>query len=295
MSLPRPIFKGDLYLVTRRTAGRRFFLRPSKKRNRQIEYCIAVAAQRHKIRVHALVAMSNHWHCVASDPEAAMPAFLQDVHAWIAKTINKALGRWENLWATSQTSLVRSRGDDNVLGRIVYTMANPVAAGLVDKGRNWPGLRTCWPDRRHPVKRPRLFRKNGPMPKNATLELHRPPGFAEFGDNELAAHLRDSIASEEAEHRDAMEAAGRTALGRRAIRKQSPYASPTTREPRRKMSPRVAEKDKWRRIEVLQRLQWFLDEYLHARLLWRAGFRDVVFPVGTYSLRVKAGVACRAD
>ena len=46
VSLPRPIFKGELYLLTRRTTERQFLLRPSKRRNREIEYCLAVAAQR---------------------------------------------------------------------------------------------------------------------------------------------------------------------------------------------------------------------------------------------------------
>ncbi len=267
-------------------------MRPSKKRNRQVEYCIAVAAERHGIEVHAVVVMSNHWHCVASDPKARMPAFLRDVHAWIAKTTNQSLGRWENVWSTTQTSLVRSNGDDNVLASMVYTMANPVAAGLVAKGHKWPGVRVCWPDKRRPVRRPRLFRKGGPMPEQATLELSRPPGFEGLDDHALFLKIRGAVEKCEAKHRKAIKKAGRKVLGRRAVRKQSPFDSPRSRAPRRKMSPRVAEKDKWRRVEALQRLQWFLDEYRCALTLWRAGFREVVFPAGTYGLRVHARVAC---
>ncbi len=292
MSRPRPIHRGDLYLVTRRTAGRRFFLRPSKKLNPQIEYCIAVAAARHKIKVHALVVMSNHWHLVASDPDATMPAFLRDAHAWIAKTTNNALGRWENLWSTTQTSLVRSSGDDNVLGSIVYTMANPVAAGLVAEGTKWPGLRSCWPDERRPVERPILFRETGPMPESATLEFHRPPGFDELDDGALRTKIRRAIDEREAGHSEVLRGVGRKALGRRAARKQSRNDSPSSRAPRREISPRVAEKDTRRRIQALLRLQLFLDEYRHALLLWRAGFREAVFPAGTYGLRVGASVCC---
>ncbi len=124
MSLPRPIFKGDLYLVTRRTSGRRFFLKPTRKRTKKIEYCLAVAAKRHGIQVHAVTVMSNHWHCVATDPRGVLPEFLRDVHSWIGKTVNAGIGRWENLWSTSQTSLVRAEGDSNVVERIAYTLAN---------------------------------------------------------------------------------------------------------------------------------------------------------------------------
>jgi hypothetical protein len=58
------------------------------------------------------------------------------------------------------------------------------------------------------------------------------------------------------------------------------------------MSPRVAEKNKWRRIEALQRLRIFVDRYRRAFAMFRAGFRDVVFPAGTYQLRLTAAVPC---
>ena len=54
----------------------------------------------------------------------------------------------------------------------------------------------------------------------------------------------------------------------------------------------IAEKDKWRRVEALQRLRIFLDRYRQAFAMLRAGFRDVVFPPGTYQLRLNAAVAC---
>jgi hypothetical protein len=40
------------------------------------------------------------------------------------------------------------------------------------------------------------------------------------------------------------------------------------------MSPRVAAKNKWRRIEALRRLKWFTDAYKKALELWRSGVRD---------------------
>ena len=290
MSIPRPILKGELHFITRRTSERRFFLRPSKVRNREIEYCIAVAAQRRNIQIHALVVMSNHWHCVASDPDGRMPDFLRDAHSWIAKTINKKLGREESLWCSRQTSLVRAKGDENVLARVVYTMANPVEAGLVAHGRSWPGVRACWPSARKACARPSLFSKKGTMPAEASLVLVRPPGFECFDDDALDAFLRGAIEQREKYHRDNMQVEGRKALGRRAVLAQSSRGAPGSRAPRRRMSPRVAERDKSRRIEALQRLDGFLQRYRVALKMWRAGFRDVVFPPGTYALKLNAGV-----
>ena len=43
-------------------------------------------------------------------------------------------------------------------------------------------------------------------------------------------------------------------------------------------------RDKWRRIEALQRLKSFSDAYREAWELFKAGVRDVVVPVGTYRM-----------
>ena len=222
-----------------------------------------------------------------------MPDFLRDVHQLVAKNVNCSLGRWENLWSTEQTSLVRASSDEDVQERIVYTMANPVTSTLVKDGGSWPGLRLCWPARRSAKKRPKgFFRDDGPTPESATLELSRPPGFEHLDDAELAAHLERVVEEREEKARRDAAAKGRGFLGRHAILRQSPYASPRTHAPHRKISPRVAAKNKWRRIEALQRLADFIRRYRHALHLWRVGITDVEFSGGTYLLRVHAGVRC---
>ena len=50
--------------------------------------------------------------------------------------------------------------------------------------------------------------------------------------------------------------------------------------------------NKWARIEALGRLRSFIAGYRDAWLAWRAGERGVVFPFGTYGLRLYAGVCC---
>ena len=96
----------------------------------------------------------------------------------------------------------------------------------------------------------------------------------------------------EAELRAQMRAAGRRFMGVRAVLRQSPFDRPRTHEPRRNMSPRIACRNKWARIEALGRLKAFVDSYKDAWQRYRSGQRDAVFPFGTYWLRVYASVTC---
>ncbi len=73
---------------------------------------------------------------------------------------------------------------------------------------------------------------------------------------------------------------------------QKPFARPAPGEPRRGLNPRVAGRDKWKRIEALGRLVDFLRAYRVAWKARRAGAEDALFPHGTYLLRVLHDVPC---
>jgi hypothetical protein len=60
------------------------------------------------------------------------------------------------------------------------------------------------------------------------------------------------------------------------------------------MNPQIAAKNKWARIEALQRNRSFVKKYRDAFLAHLAGFANVVFPFGTYLMRKIAKVACEA-
>ena len=60
------------------------------------------------------------------------------------------------------------------------------------------------------------------------------------------------------------------------------------------MSPQVAAKNKWARIEALLRNRGFIEKYRNAFLAHIAGQANVVFPFGTYLMRKIAKVACEA-
>ncbi len=58
------------------------------------------------------------------------------------------------------------------------------------------------------------------------------------------------------------------------------------------LNPRIACRDKWKRIETLGRLGEFLRAYRAAFREWVRGRRNVIFPAGTYKLRILGAVAC---
>jgi hypothetical protein len=64
---------------------------------------------------------------------------------------------------------------------------------------------------------------------------------------------------------------------------------PADAEPRRQLSPTVACRDKWRRIERLKHNKLFHALYRAAFLGFRAGIA-AVFPLGTWCMRFRAPI-----
>lgn len=289
MSLPRQVLPGATYLVTRRCTQRRFLLKPTKRTTQAFAYVLAVAADRTGVLIHAVCVLSNHWHAVVTDPLGNLPLFMAYVHKYVAKCVNADLGRWENLWSNVPYSAVRLDSAQDIWAKVVYTLSNPVAAGLVSHGSKWPGLHADWTTPPMTVARPDwFFRPSGPMPASCTLTLVPPPMF-EPGGVRLARELHERLAVNEAQIRRARNG---KFLGVRRISRQRVTDSPRKPEPRRKLSPRIACRDRWRRIEALARLRDFVDGYRAALAEWRAGVRTVVFPAGTFAMVRLHGARC---
>ena len=295
MTAPRQVLAGTTYLVTRRCFQRQLLLRPCAQTNHVFLYVLAVAARRFGVRLHAFCVLSNHFHLVVTDPAARLPAFEQYLDSLVARALNASLGRWESFWAPSSYSAVALSAPDDIVDKAAYTLANPVAAGLVRRGQDWPGL---WsrPEQLGStlsVKRPgAFFRQDGPMPESVDLELTAPPGFdapADFSHRVAAA-----LAVHEGRAATALASKGRGFLGPDKVLRQRPTARPLPDEPRRQLCPRVAGRDKWKRIEALARLKRFLTAYRLAWTALKAGARDAVFPHGTYWVRVMLGARCMA-
>jgi putative transposase len=290
MTAPRQILPGTVYLVTRRCLQRQLLLRPSRVTNGVFLYVLALAARRFGVRVHAFCVLSNHFHLVVTDPKARLPAFEQYLDSLVARALNAWLGRWESFWAPNSYSAVALTAPQDVLSKAAYVLANPVAAGLVRRGRKWPGLWSA-PEQiggeALEAKRPGcFFDPRGIMPEVEWLELTVPAGFAS------AEEFRERLSAALSELEAQAEKRGQGFLGVGRVLAQKPTARPAPLERRRALNPRVAARDKWKRIEALGRLVEFLDSYRAAWAARRRGVVDVLFPAGTYLLRVLHGVQC---
>ncbi len=259
-------------------------------------YCLAMAAQKTGVLVHAFVVLSNHYHAVVTDKRGNVPKFMEELNKLVAKCVNASLGRWENVWATEQPSLVKLQDPEDVLSHMVYTHTNPVSSFLVDRSIRWPGLRSDPSDLLKgsiEATRPDVFfRADGSTPSAIDLELTIPECFSNMSPRELVTTLQQRIKDKEAELRQEAQEKDIHFLGVRAIRRQCHTDSPVSREPRRNLSPRVAAKNKWRRIEALRRLKEFTRDYYEALTRWKQGFHQVIFPSGTYAMVTQLHAVC---
>jgi hypothetical protein len=228
------------------------------------------------------------------DNRGRLPEFLEYFHKLLAKHQNALRGRWEAFWASEQTSVVELPNPEDVLAKMVYAIANPCSSHIVERVHHWPGIGSITAIERNlplvATKPARFFDPdNADLPEVIQLHFRRAPGFEQLSHDQYAELLRDQVALAEARAKTERLEKGIKLVGRKNVLKQHWNDSPNTHEPRRGLSPKVACRNKWARIEALQRNQAFLDGYRGARADHLAG-RDALFPPGTWWLCRYAGL-----
>ena len=140
MTLPRCVLPNRTYLVTRRCIGRRFLLRPDDALTNAFLYCLALGAAKYGVAVHALCAMSNHYHLILTDNEGVMPDFMAWFNRQLAMCVKRLRGWDEVVWEPNVPySAVELGGPSEVLDKVAYVLSNPVSAALVRSPERWPG------------------------------------------------------------------------------------------------------------------------------------------------------------
>jgi putative transposase len=170
--------------------------------------------------------------------------------------------------------------------KIAYVAANPVAAGLVGRPEEWPGLST-WTEGAVTLGRPEAyFRDGGECPEKVLLRVESPrlqhPGRWPCG-------VKSAIASKVAQAHHKMRVAGRTFVGRAAVLAQSFIKRAKSFEPKRAVVPTVAAKNPKARKALLAIQKAFRIAYRQALAAWKGGPRGSVFPFGTWWMRVHHG------
>ena len=293
MSLVNAYYPDTSYLLTRRIKDRYFYLTPKfDDIAPMVGYAMAYAAKKHNITVFAYSSMSNHTHLTVHDNEGNLPLFMRDMNRMIAVYINKKFGLTENVWSTQKPGFTILPESQDVLDKILYTLLNPVQAGLVDDHENWPGLMM---KPRHILrkkvvfKRPKQhFSKNTKFPKEVELEIGVPEGFRGITKESYVQYLEERIKERQKEIKISM--GNRKFLGRRRVKSFGHTYQPKTDPGKRKLNPRVAGKNREILIMWKIAIREFRIAYKAAWEEYKRGNRNVVFPYGTYKMRIEHNV-----
>jgi putative transposase len=294
MSQARPIHPGTTYLITRRTERRHCLMRPDDRMNRLIFYAFIVSARRHGILLHAFCAMSTHLHYVVTDPRGTLPRFLEMFHRLAAVGI-KHIRQWDGaVWDRAQTSVVALRTRQAIVEKIAYTLANPVEAGLVWEAHEWPGAKTVVHDigrnKIHALRPDECFSPRNPeWIALAKLRVSLPPSISK----DKAQQFRDDIELELVRLEIAAHAVipMHKVLGAKRATRISPEKRITSREVSGQRNPTfaVGRGNVEAAKQAERSVRDFRTAYRKALDAWRSGDRNVVFPAGTYAMRVFHG------
>jgi REP element-mobilizing transposase RayT len=271
-------------------------LRPDQRMTQILLYLLALFARRHRLEVHAFCAMSTHLHLVVTDVDGNLPRFLHSFHRMVA-LCTKTLRRWPHVvWDKSSTSVVRLETPAAVVEKIAYVLANPVTARLVRGAHQWPGAKVLAGEigsGEIGADRPEVYLdpENPSWPERATLPISLPPGL----DPDAVAVFHRQVAAEIARVEQRVEAEmreqGRSFPNARDLCTVSPQTRPKTVEPLVDRNPTFApgrnRSDAARRAVFA--LRTFRSLYRQALARWQNLERDVVFPAGTWWMRVFHG------
>ena len=301
MSRRRIIKNGKTWALSRRSTRRHYLFNPDEARHieQAYWYCLAVAANKHGILVHAACLMSTHAHEVVTDTRSELSRFLQLFHLNFARC-TKAIRGWPaEVFDKEETSCVHLRTPEAMIESVAYLIANPVEALAVRYAKDWPGAQTL---PRHlgartiRANRPDFYFRPGnrEYPDVVELELHMPAALqCDYG-TELA---RERIAERvrERQHQAWQEAKrkGRSFVGPRRVLKLSHTKRANSYEPFGSLNPRFAVAgNPEAAAEARRELRLFNTQYDDALVAWTAGDRTGVFPEGTWWMRVFHGARC---
>ena len=287
MPPPRYIEPNATYAICRRVEGRRFLLRPDGKLTSLFVYVLAHCAAKLGVTIHMVTVMSTHFHLVVTAPNGDVSDFMHALDTHLACAI-QVLRRYlvGVVWAPGKLSIVQLHTPEAVAHRIAYAMVSPVAAGLVWKPSDWPGLNPSIDElgeRTLSERKPDYYFTGKTWPAQTSVKLELPMEWFDSEDDArdaIARHLEAQLRQARAEVR----ARGWKVMGPTRAKNVSPYKRAKTFEARGTLRPHIAAGpgQTEARIAAIEQLVEFRRRHREAKRRWCAGDRDVVFPAGTY-------------
>jgi putative transposase len=216
------------WFVTNRCIQAQYLLRPDKEMTKHFGYWLGRALRLHPgIQLIAAVQMSNHFHFVLQDKDSELSSFLCYFEAHLATSTNKHRKR-EGPVFSHRFSASAVLDGEALLDRIIYTVMNPIKAGLVRNPEQWPGV-ILFPNPNDQSIEFRLFdhtRKN--RDKGAGIML--PDSEYERFENVNIHASKDALTIEQDIHASCIakkeERKGKGVVGVIKLRTQDPFANP---------------------------------------------------------------------
>ena len=251
--------------------------------------------------MHALTAVSNHFHPVVTDVRGELPEFLQYCHRLIANATKCHRGWPEEVFSRAGTSKVVLCSPEAMVAQIAYAIVNPVACGAVRCARDWPGVQVMPEDigvKVFRIPRPAAYfdPNNGQWPEVAELRITMPKMLLEaYGLKGAQERIAARVAELEQAAHDKARRDG-TGFGTPHI---APWSA-SSRGGQTAGSPSVRSTRGSRQLATgtrhampVVRMRAFREAYGDCMRRWRAGERDMLWPAGTWKMRVVHGVRCR--
>jgi len=296
----RPLrnFQPDgIYFVSNRVLCRQLWLRPDPQCRAIIGEWLGRAVRRFEIDLFFFVFMSNHFHMGLRAPNDNVDAFMAYFQSNVARAINRLRGREGPLWRHRYSAIV-VLDDSALIKKLIYSLLNPVAAGLVPRVRDWPGLsswstlvegeeesflavdRSSWWAEGRPVDR-------SPFERKITIPHCPLPSLARLSARARRRRIRSWIERAEEEHAKVLASRGDRPGSPARVLLQHPSNAPAP-SPKRYSSPYVGGTSK-ERENFRDAFATFTKQYREAARLVRLGrvkANSPVFPAGSYPSRL---------
>lgn len=301
MTRRRIIEPGKTTALSRRTTRRYFLLNPDQtgELKQCYWYCLGLAAQRHGVVVHAACLMSTHSHEIVTDVRGVLPRFLQEFHRLLALA-TKALRGWPgevfDKRSTGQHELLTPEA---TIEALAYLISNPVEAGAVRYAKDWPGAHTLPRDIGTRVVRARrpahYFDPDNPdWPDVVELRLEMPAALdLDYGIELAQQRIAQRVKAREHTAWQESKRTGIAFVGARRVVRQAHTKRARSYEAWGGLNPQFAAAGhRGAATEAVRRLRTFNAQYDKALRAWTAGRRTVLFPQGTWWMRVCHGARC---
>ncbi len=258
MSAPRRLAPGTVWFVTVRCARAQFRLRPDPARVDAFGRALGRAFEVHPtVRLFGAVQMSNHLHLVLEDGAGVLDRFMCLFLGPLAKAVNGLDGTSGQVYER-RYSAIEILDDESLIDRIAYTVANPIAAGLVERVEDWPGL-VLGPG----YTEERAFSRG--EGGDVAVTVHSP-----VSRQRVRARVEGRI------EEIARVRGRRPVLGAAKVLRQNVFGAPE--EPKRSAAPECLAACAQLREAFRKRWREFIDAYRRASAAFRSGSLDVPFP-----------------